>query len=84
MDEIKIWIISAVILVLLAVLGWIMRLAILGVYKRLDRLINQNTALNIRLTKQDGDITTLKSRVETNETRLNDHAGRIRQIEINE
>ncbi len=84
MDEIKIWILSVVITVLLAVLGWIMRLAIIGVYKRLDKLIDQNTALNIRLTRQDGNIATLKENVATNEKRLNDHTKRIRRLEISD
>lgn len=80
--EIKVWVLTGVIGVLCVVLWWMLRLAIRGIYRRLDELIKQNIALSETLIKLTSDMGTIKQRVLSVEDRLNNHAERIRKLEI--
>ena len=82
MDEVKVYVLGLAIGAISVVLWWVLRLGIRGVYKRLDELIKQNNSFGKALVKQSSDISSLTRRVVTNENRLNDHAKRIVNIEI--
>lgn len=82
--ELKVWILSGITGALIVVIWWIVRRGITGIYTRLDKMIQQNHAFGRALIKQSGRLSTLERRTEVNERRLNDHSGRIRQLEINE
>lgn len=80
--EIKVWILSGVIVALSGILWWLVRLGIKGIYARLDKMIEQNDETSKSLIKQDGKIVQLENRMATADKRLDDHAGRIRTLEI--
>lgn len=82
MVEFKVWVLSGIVAILLGVLGWIIRVAAKAIINRLDEMIKQNEAFGRTLVWQNGEISSLKSRVGVNERRINDHAKRLRDVEI--
>lgn len=82
MDDIKTWILTGLVTAGAVVLWWLIRQGVVGIYKRLDKMINQNQAFGRALIRQSGRLSTLERRTEVNEKRLNDHSGRIRRLEI--
>ncbi|WP_146161516.1 hypothetical protein [Mangrovibacterium marinum] len=81
--DLKVWILSGVIGAGSVLLWWIIRKAIDGVYARLDRMIEQNEETGKMLVEHGNELKSLDRRINVNENRLNDHAKRIRQLEIN-
>jgi hypothetical protein len=80
--ELKVWLLTSVIIILITVLWWIVRLGIKGIYSRLDQMISQNEETSKQMVQQCAEIEHLESRINVNDKRLDDHAGRIRNLEI--
>lgn len=77
---IKIWILIAFV----PVVWWIVRWGINRIVTKLDEIIVQNAKFQSELVRQNGEISNLKSKVKSLVHKQEDHARRIRSLEIGE
>ena len=82
MAEIKIWILIAVVSTLAAILGFGIKVVTHEVLKRLDAIVNELKQLTRETTVQQQQIKRLQDQDTTINYRLNDHARRIRTLEL--
>ena len=82
MDEVKIWILLSAVTIMSLILGFMIRIVTQQVIKRLDEIVNELKQLTKISAIQEQQISELKDREELINSRLNNHAVRIRSIEM--
>lgn len=82
MSEIQVLVLTSAISVLFAIVWWAFKYLVTSINSRLDKLITQNEVTGRELTRQNSEISNIKTDLKTHDTRLNDHATRIRDIEL--
>jgi hypothetical protein len=76
------WLTLAIIGGAAVVIWWSFRTWIKGVNARFDLLISEIQDLSKSLVAQNGRIQTIEKSLGTHDVRLNDHAKRLRQLEL--
>jgi len=80
--ETQVWILTALAGFLMMAGWWSVRTWIQKIDKKFDQLIEAVQKQSEANIKQSGEINSLSKRVDTSETRLNDHSNRIKNLEI--
>lgn len=76
------WLTLAVIGGGAVVIWWSVRTWIKGVNSRFDTLISEMQTLSKTLVNSNARIASLENRIQSQEERLNNYAGRLRDVEI--
>lgn len=79
--EIKLWVATGVIAVLLPVMWFIVKWAVNRVVSRLDKLVEQNNTMTTELVRQNGEIKSVRRRLDGHDETLKDHSKRIWTLE---
>lgn len=66
------------------IIGFAARIISNSVMKRLDAIVSELQSISIKLTESRGEIKNLQDKDVTTQSRLNDHAVRLRNLEINQ
>jgi len=82
--EIKLWMLVGVLGFMIPLFIWLAKLGINRIVSKLDELIKQNYDFNTKLVETTGKVNNLIDRVVMNEKRLDNHASRIRHLELND
>jgi cell division protein FtsB len=82
MDEVKVWVLVAIVTIMSAILGFIMKVVTNQVIKRLDDIVRELKQLTKVTTIQEEQIKRLQDQDTVVNHRLNDHSKRIRSIEL--
>ncbi|MGH2645756.1 MAG: hypothetical protein ACRDE2_17525 [Chitinophagaceae bacterium] len=84
MDErdVKIWILTALLLLALSILGFIIKTITHQILKRLDEIVDELKGITKITAVQEQQIKSLVDQQGNTNQRLNDHATRIRKLEI--
>lgn len=80
--EVKIWVLTGLVSFLVTLFIAAFWFLVRSINNRLDKLIDQNEVTGKELTRQNGEISQIKREVSNNRERLNDHAKRLRDIEL--
>lgn len=80
--EVKIWVLTGLVSFLVTLFIAAFWFLVRSINNRLDKLIDQNEVTGKELTRQNGEISSIKRDVYNNRERLNDHAKRLREIEL--
>ena len=81
-SEVKIWILVTVVSVMAAILGFVIKLVTREVIKRLDDIVTELKQLTRTTTVQEQQIKRLQEQQNTINHRLNEHAARLRSLEV--
>ena len=82
MPEIKIWILAAAVSVMIAIIGFVIKVVTNQVIKKLDEIVMELKHLSKAASVQAEQIKELQRQDMLIHERLNEHAGRIRSIEL--
>lgn len=80
--EVKVWVLTGLVSFLVTLFIAAFWFLVRSINNRLDKLIDQNEVTGKELTRQNGEISSIKRDVSNNRERLNDHAKRLREIEL--
>lgn len=80
--EVKLWVALSVIGILTPLVMYAGKWAIDQITSKLDQIIKQNAEFNSELVRHNSEIVNMKEDIKINGTRLNDHADRLREIEL--
>lgn len=84
MEQIKLWILISVVVIMGSVLGFIGKVIARLIIERLDDIVRELRALNTTTALHGQDIKVLQEADAMINQRLNNHAERLRAIEIKE
>lgn len=82
--EVKVWILVAAVGVMGTALGFVIKVATNLLIKRLDGIVDELKRLNLSNSLHGQDITHLQETNSQVQTRLNNHADRLRSLEIHQ
>lgn len=79
--EIKIWILTSALIIVISILGFILRAISQQILKRLDDMVDELKVLNEMKTMHDQQIKFIQEGQSSINSRLNNHGERIRVLE---
>jgi hypothetical protein len=82
MEEVKVWVLVAIVTVMSAILGFIIKVVTNQVIKRLDDIVRELKQLSKVTTVQEQQIKRLQDQDTIISHRLNAHSRRIRSLEV--
>ncbi|TAN18823.1 MAG: hypothetical protein EPN37_04485 [Chitinophagaceae bacterium] len=80
--DIKIWILTTALILVISVIGFIVKTITRQILKRLDQIVNELKQVTRLSTVHEQQIKSLGDQQANTNMRLNDHAVRLRKLEI--